>query len=131
MRTISLVLTCCLWIGTASAQDPAAEVRLAIEAQMQAARKGDAAAYGRYFADDVRWVGGGGVVYSKQQRIDRLKGQTVPSRVENVDVKVHGDTALAVFEAIFDSGTRQRVARTYMKRDGRWQLVLHAAVEFK
>jgi ketosteroid isomerase-like protein len=131
MRTISLVLACCVWAGAASAQDPAAEVRQAIEGQLQAAKKGDAAAYGRYFADDARWVGGDGVVYTKTQRIDRVKAQTVPSRVENVDVKVHGDTALAVFETIFDDGIRQRVARTYLKRDGRWQLALHAAVQLK
>jgi ketosteroid isomerase-like protein len=132
MRTIPLVLACCLWVGTARAQDPAAEVKQAMEALRQAAEKRDAALWSRYATDDLRFVGGDGVVWTKKQRLDALvKGAPAPTRFENIDVKVHGDTALVVADSVFASGNRNRIVRTFMKLDGRWQLVLHAGIAVK
>ena len=97
----------------------------------EAALKGDAAGYGRNIADDLRWIGPDGTIITKQQRLDDLVKQPGAPRLGNIDAKVQGDTALVVFDSTFDDGRRQRNARTYIKRDGRWPLVLHASVPLK
>jgi hypothetical protein len=131
-RVVGAVVLGLFGAALLSAQDPAAEVRQALEATRQAAVKGDVATYARYAGDDLRWVGGDGMVLTKQQRLDALaKAPGGPTRYENVDIKVQGDTALVIADAIFADGNRNRLVRTLMKRDGRWQMVLHAGISLK
>jgi hypothetical protein len=132
MRTISLVFACCVWAGTASAQDAAAEVKQEIEAMARTAGKGDVTTYGASLSDDLRWVNPDGTVITKAQRLEVVAKATGGGpRFENVDVKVQGNTAAALFDTIFPDGRRLRAARTYTKRDGRWVLMLHMAVQLK
>jgi ketosteroid isomerase-like protein len=133
LRALTLVVGGLLVGGTVlSAQDAVSEIRKTLDAQRAAAVAKDAKAYERFLADDLRWVNADGTLNNKQ---DRLKGiptpATPPPTLGEVDIRVSGDWATVVGISTSSNGSRSRHARTYVKRDGRWQLVLLASVPMK
>ena len=132
IRVLSLVVALLSGVGFLSAQDAVSEVRKTMEAQRAAAVAKDAKAYERFLADDLRWVSADGAITTKQ---DRLKGVVAPGgpppTFGELDIKAYGDAATVVTIQTSPNGERARQARTYVKRDGRWQLVLHAVSPLK
>jgi ketosteroid isomerase-like protein len=128
---ISLLLTVLLSGAGAHGQDLSTEVRKAIDNSLLAGQKKDVASLSQYLADDLRWVARDGTVVGKKERIagmsDRGRGPTL----EDVDIQVAGHTALVVMTGLFSNGERMRMVETLLKRDGRWQLVLHASITMK
>jgi ketosteroid isomerase-like protein len=132
LRTLPLVVGLLIGSAILNAQDAVKEVLKAVEDQIAAAQARDAKAYERFLADDLRWVGGpDGTVSTKKDRVQSIaSGATVPTFRE-IDVKVSGDVATLVAIQTFPDGQRSRVSRAYVKRDGRWLLLLHASSPMK
>jgi len=93
-----------------------------------AAAAKDVKAYERFIADDLRWVNADGSIWSKQDRLKAIPTAEGVPTLEQADIKVYGDAATVVGAT---NGGRNRMVRTYVKRDGRWQLVLHAGFPMK
>jgi uncharacterized protein (TIGR02246 family) len=121
----------------AALADDEADLRALDRDWAQATIKGDAAALGRIFADDLRYVHGNGSIENKQQFLAALKrgGMKYHSiDFEEVGVRVLGDSAVVTSTPrirIFIDGKEQdfkaRFLRVYLKRNGRWQLTFHQA----
>jgi len=87
----------------------------------------------RYLADEFVGVDSSGSLYRKQQDMQELKDGTFALksfRTEGVQVRFFGDSAIVTGRNTATSvykGTEQtdtiRYADTFLKRDGRWQLV--------
>ena len=132
IRGLSLVVGLLIGGTVLVAQDAVSEVRKAMNDSRAAAAARDAKAYERFVAEDLRWVNTDGTVSSKQDRLKAVTGPgTGPPAFGEMDIKVSGDTATVVLSQTFPNGDRARQARTWVKRDGRWQLLLHAAVPMK
>ena len=109
------------------AQNAERDVRKAIEDGNAAARRTDKGGYARFLADDLVWVDADGKEFSKHQRLDQMKSPSVAPAVSDMGVRVHGEaaTVTGVLTSSTD-GAKSRMARTLIRRDGRWQLALHA-----
>jgi ketosteroid isomerase-like protein len=125
------LLLAVLTTGAGARQDASAAVRKAIDDSLLAGQAKNVAYLTQYLADDLRWVMADGTVVGKKERIagatDGGRGPTL----ENVDIEVAGDTALVVMTGLFSRGDRLRMVETLVRREGRWQLVLHASVATK
>ncbi len=126
-RVAGAIVVGLLGAAVLSAQDAASEVRKAVEGQRAAAVAKDAKAYERFLADDLRWVNPDGSMNTKQERVKAVATGSGPPTFGELDIKVYGDAATLVTVQTNSEGVRSRLTRTYIKRDGRWQLVLHAA----
>lgn len=103
-------------------------------ARIAALVAGDFDALERHVGEDMQYVSAAGVVQTKAQVFAGFRSGDL--RLErqdpgDVDVRVYGDTAIAGYRA--DSVTLDRGRRiegatycssVYVRRDGRWQLVL-------
>jgi ketosteroid isomerase-like protein len=106
------------------------EVRKVLDDGLAAYKRGDKAAYGRYLADELRWIVPDGTIRTKQEWLAGMGG-TGPTWTD-VEIQVIGSVALVTAVATSSDGkNRSRAARTLVKRDGRWQLVLHAQTPMK
>jgi len=128
----AIALTLVLPIRTTLAAQSASteEIRKVLANAVAVAKQGDKAEYGRYLADDLRWMGVDGTIHAKQDRLARLGAGGGPTW-SDIDIKVIGDTALVTAIATSADGRRSRATRTLMKLDGRWQLVLHGETALK
>jgi hypothetical protein len=116
-------------VALSARQDVASEVRKVMDGARAAAAAKDVKAYERFIADDLRWVNADGSIWSKQDRLKAiLTAEGAPPTLDQADIKVYGDAATVVGAT---NGGRNRMVRTYVKRDGRWQLVLHAGFPIK
>jgi uncharacterized protein (TIGR02246 family) len=129
----SLILALAL-VPAAQAQSAVADqIRKLEEELRQAAVKGDTAVFERILADDYRNVNARGLVRSKSDILADFKSgaaKTESLALENIQVKVYGDTAVLTADRTAkstlkgqDTGGRQRQIRVYVKRNGRWQAV--------
>jgi len=101
----------------------------------QATLKSDPSANEKYLADDYHTItAANGKAYSKQEVIDRLKSGAVKYSQINVssqDVVMYGnDLAISHGEANVkattdgkDSSGKYHLARTWLKRNGKWQAI--------
>jgi ketosteroid isomerase-like protein len=136
MRTLTRRVVVAVVVGllgavVLSAQDAASEVRKVMDGARAAAAAKDAKAYERFIADDLRWVQADGRVWTKQERLKDIPTAGTPPTLNEADIKVAGDVATVVSSTTASDGSRNRVVRTYVKRDGRWQLLLHAGFPMK
>ena len=102
---------------------------------IQATIKGDPSANEKYLADDYHTItAANGKAYSKQEVIDRLKSGAVKYSQINVssqDVVMYGnDLAISHGEANVkattdgkDTSGKYHFARTWLKRNGKWQAI--------
>ena len=103
-------------------------------ARIAALVAGDIDTLERYVGEDMQYVSVAGVVQTKAQVFAGFRSGDV--RLErqdpgDLDVRVYGDTAIAGYRAdsvTLDRGKRiegtTRCTSVYVRRDGRWQLVL-------
>jgi hypothetical protein len=129
-RVVVAVVVVFLGAAVLGAQDAASDVRKVMDAARAAAAAKDAKAYESLIADDLRWVNTDGTIWNKQQRLKEIPAGGTPPALEDADIKVHGDAATVVGVTKSANG-QSRLVRTYVRRDGRWQLVLHAAFPLK
>jgi ketosteroid isomerase-like protein len=104
------------------------------QARIDALVAGDIDTLDRYVGDDMRYVSATGSVQTKAQVFAAFRSGEV--RLErqdpsDLDVRIHADTAIVGYRAdsvTIDRG--KRIAGTthctsvYVRRDGRWQLVV-------
>ena len=116
-----------LSVVAAPAENAEQDVRKAIEDGNAAAKRTDKAGYARFLADDLTWVGEDGKEFTKQQRLDGMQSPSTAPTITDMRVRVYGEAA-AVIGTLTSAGNgrKSRMVRTMVKRDGRWQLVLHA-----
>ena len=127
MRGLIVVATVFLFAAPAlTAQTPEQEVIRAVEDANAYARAHNTAAYAQFLADDVVWINPRGAIVDKQQRLKAIINPPNPRTVNTTElVHVYGDAAVLVVTATGADGSKRRLVRTLVKRDGRWQLVLH------
>jgi ketosteroid isomerase-like protein len=132
IRVVSLVVGVLVSSAWVSAQDAVSEVRQAMEAIRAAELAKDAKAVAPLLADDLRWLSNYGTVYTKEERLQRVATPAgAPPNYGDLDIRIVGDAATVAALATFADGSRVQVLRAFVKQDGRWQLVLHAAVRTK
>jgi hypothetical protein len=127
--------------GSGAAQDYATiqqEIKESIRQRHAAYLRGDREAYRQYISDRCYFAGVGGVDTAAQQ-LESVKpavGEKLGLELlGDVSVQVYGSTAIATYaqnkKHIYGSQTLNAtvgVADTYIKKDGRWLLILHAEV---
>lgn len=115
-----------------AAQSREQEIIRAVEDANRAARAHDAVAYGRFLADDVIWINANGSIVGKEQRLKAIINPPNPRTVGDTEVvHFYQDTAVLVALATRADGSKRRLVRTLVKRDGRWQLVLHTEFDVR
>ena len=127
---VALVMGLLGAVALGAGQDAVSDVRKVMDGARAAAAAKDAKTYAGFIADDLRWINADGSVWSKQERLKAIPTAGPPPALEQADIQVHGDSATVVGTTKSENG-RSRMVRTYVKRDGRWQLVLHAAYPMK
>ena len=122
-----------MFVGvTLLAQTTRDEVMRAEESLRQASMKGDKTAYASLLADEFTWTFIDGRVIDKKQRIDSLPARGIDVTSKEVRVQQYENTAVVVGRAELIMGGRpitERFVRIWVKRDGRWQLVLFQATQ--
>jgi ketosteroid isomerase-like protein len=101
----------------------------------QALQKGDVATLDRIYSDDVVYANASGALLTKAQHLAELKARTLNFRSfvhENVQVAVHGDTAVltGISKSVVEyqgsvSSSNRRFLNVFNKRDGHWLVVAH------
>ena len=114
-------------------KDPKGTERYILESERQWAESvatGDTSAIQRILADDFIGVDPKGGLYNKQQMIDETRNAPkyfVSNRLNDVKVRFYGNTAIAQGSETWEkrSGERGRFVwtDTWLRRDGRWQIV--------
>jgi ketosteroid isomerase-like protein len=113
-----------------AAQSAEQDIRQAVEGANKAALAHNIEAYARFLADDLIWLAPTGNIISKPERLKAIVAPPNPRTMGEIErVQVYGDTAILVANATRADGSRRRLVRTLVKRDGRWQLVLHAEAD--
>lgn len=112
---------------------PDQEVRKVERAWLDAYEKRDVEAMNAIVADDFTITFSDGGMQTKPQIIESLKrpgGSTSKFRTENVQSRVYGDTVILIGLVISEwqqdgkaMTDRSRYTDTYVKRNGRWQVV--------
>lgn len=109
------------------------ELRKITDELISATLSGDLKVYDRYLADDYLETDENGVVSTKAQVIANFQSPPAVAKptidVEDVKVRVYGDTAVMSFRGNFraEVGGQKifesfRITDVYMRRNGRWQL---------
>jgi hypothetical protein len=129
--SICLLLAAATMLSTASGQADVKDEVLKTEAAFNAAKlNNDIAALDRILADEYigvnQWGGGN---RNKQETLELFKSFQTSSLVpRGLSVRVSGDTAV-VHGSMTESGTwTYSFLRTYVKRQGRWQLLSMAQI---
>ena len=136
-KIIPILMLLLLTVGYASAQDKAAdEVRKVERAWLDAYEKYDAKAMDEIVAEDFAITFTDGSIQTKKQIMGWIKSPRQPNApvskfyTEDVQARVYGDTVVltgrVVSEWMKDGKTvreQNRYTDTYVKRNGRWQVV--------
>ena len=131
--------------GAQQTASPEQTLRALLTEFLDAAGRGDKAVFERFFADDVIYTRATGMVVTKAdilKSLDAPRPADAPKMTysaEDVNVRVHGDTAIVNFQlvgigsrSLMDSRievTKYRNTGTFMLRGGRWQVVAWQATK--
>ncbi len=132
-KTVLFFLLIFLACGYASAQNTAAdEVRKLERAWLDAYEKNDAKAMNEIVADDFTITFPDGSIQTKKQILSSLSANSPAYKfyTEDVQARAYGDTVVLIGRVITewqrDGKTmreQNRYTDTYVKRNGRWQVV--------
>jgi len=136
-RVIAATLLLCS-LTAAAAPPPsttAAELTTLLKQFLEAAGRSDRAMFVRFFADDVIYTRGSGVVVTKPQILANIdtraaEGQSTYT-AEDITVHEYGDTAVVAFrlEGRTEHADKSveaahfRNTGTFMRRNGQWQAI--------
>ena len=139
-RTFGLIimLAMLLPMGCATSRNSAKEaqrqVLLTDDARIRARTSGDAQTLARIYADDYMLVTAEGAVRTKEIQMSELRSgelQFRPVEILERAVRIYNDSAIVlsrerstIIRNGQDIGGDFRVTRVYVRRDGRWQLVV-------
>lgn len=137
-RVLTLLIVALLFSGLGLAKDSAdtkQELTQMLHAFLDGAAKNDKAAFERFFAPDVIYTRGVGVVIDRQSILDSLTppkaGEPVPT-YDADDIVIHdsGDVAILNFRLVVHSNEKDknetayyRNTGTFQKRNGKWQVI--------
>ena len=144
-RSVMVVaVVCCLSaIGTLAQTKAGQEVTALLQEFMSAAGRGDRTVFDKFFADDVIYTRATGAVITKADIMKSL-GKSAPasegkSTYSAKDTTLHeyGDTVIVAFRlqgrTEYPDGrvetAHYRNTGTFLKRDGRWQVVAWQATK--
>jgi hypothetical protein len=119
--------------ASALAQTLEDQVRAANQAIMAAGLRGDQRAFGTLVADELQWIRATGEVLGKAEYTKTINPGIAKSQRTFTDerVTIYGDIALLICRSDFISPQGQkraeRVLRAFIRRDGQWLLLRHAA----
>ena len=148
MRALTATILLTLMLGSAFAitqESVAASVQKLERAWLDAYEQHDAKAMDAIVADDFTITFPDGSVQTKSQIMMLVKsprrpdGPAMKFRTEKVEPRAYGDVVILVGIVITEhqrdgrttSETRQRYTDTYVKRNGRWQVVASHLSEIK
>ena len=139
MKAITALILLTLTLGTAVAfpQENAVEAVKKLErAWLDAYEQHDTKAMDAIVADDFTITFPNGGLQTKPQIITSLKGprpagRSIKFQTEDVQARAYGDTVILIGRVVTQyqrdgqtvSKEEQRYTDTYVKRDGRWQVV--------
>lgn len=132
-----IILTLIVGCGEVMAQDAASQVQKLERAWLDAYEQHNVKAMEAIVADDFTITFPNGGMQTKPQIIAALKsprpadGRSMKFRTEEVQPRAYGDVVILVGLVVTEyqrdgktvSENRQRYTDTYVKRDGRWQVV--------
>ena len=131
--TFVLTLLSSLFIAGQNLTPPEQDVRKLERAWLDAYEKKDVAAMTAIVADDFTITYSDGSILTKPPIIESLKrsgGTTFKFTTENVQSRVYGDTVILIGLVISEwkdndkpMTDRSRYTDTYVKRNGKWQVV--------
>ena len=119
--------------ASALAQGLDEQVKAANQAIIAAGLRGDQQAFATLVADELQWIRGTGEVLGKAEFTKTINPGIAKSQrtFTEESVAVYGDIALLVCRSDFISQGGQkraeRVLRAFIRRDGQWLLLRHAA----
>jgi ketosteroid isomerase-like protein len=141
VRAVLVVVAAVVAVSTGFAQDPTAAAKdiRAIERQWNEARvEADVATLDRILAPDWTVTHGDGTINTKAEYLADLKSGarqfSADVKEDDLTVRVYGDTAVA--SGLSDStvtyngkpsGGALRFTRVYVRRDGRWVMIVSHA----
>ena len=137
-RLLTSLFVALLLAGFSAAKDTSdtkQELTQMLRAFLDGAAKNDKAAFERFFAPDVIYTRGVGVVIDRQSILDSLTppkpGEPVPTYdAEEIVVHESGDVAILNFRLVVHSNEKDkneaayyRNTGTFQKRNGKWQVI--------
>ena len=139
IKSLTLLILLTTAAYTASAQktttpkEAEQDVRRLERSWLDAYEKRDAAAMSAIVADDFTITFPDGSIQTKQQVVDSIKqpgGPAMKFRTENVQSRVYGDTVILIGLVVSEwkqgdqlMSDRSRYTDTYVRRNGKWQVV--------
>ena len=136
---VVILLQCSSLLGQSPAGPPVskgdqsraeAEIRQLLKDLAPGSSKSDAKELERLYADEFTAINAHGQVLNKAETIaGRVSGRSSAQlyEVEEVTIQIYGDTAIAKTSTRIEANTlngRFRHLRVFMKRDGRWQIIV-------
>jgi ketosteroid isomerase-like protein len=122
-----------LFHQSAFAQTEVDQVKAVNQAIMAAGLRGDQFAFARLVADELAWIRATGEVLGKAEYTKTINSGIAASQRTFTEetVAIYGDIALLVCRSDFISPQGQkraeRVLRAFIRRNGQWLLLRHAA----
>jgi ketosteroid isomerase-like protein len=119
--------------SSAFAQTEVDQVKAANQAIMAAGLRGDQNTFARLVADELQWIRATGEVLGKAEYTKTINPGIAASQRTFTDeaVAIYGDVALLICRSDFISPQGQkraeRVLRAFVRRNGQWLLLRHAA----
>jgi len=137
---LGLILGCPAAFAVAAESEGATEVRHLLQEFITGAGQGDPALFQRFFADDLLYTRGSGVLVTKASILDSLRAPPGPEKssytAEDVTLHEYGDTIVVAFRLEGRTELRGKVERVhfrntgvFLRRDGRWQAVAWQATK--
>jgi len=133
MMAIAVSVLPTVFQASALAQTLEDQVRAANQAIMAAGLRGDQHAFGALVADELQWIRATGEVLGKAEYTKTINPGIAKSQrtFTEESVTIYGDIALMVCRSDYISPQGQkraeRVLRAFIRRDGQWLLLRHAA----
>ena len=135
LAVVAVLLSGCVSPAGGIKGDPITVLKQLDQERIQAQIGADAAALDRLYAEDFIGIGPSGTVRAKAQVLadftsGRLRFQTITT--DDVQWRVYGDTAVETGRSTMNGQDRgktvprdNRFTRVWVKRQGRWQLVMN------
>ena len=136
LMAIAVSVSASLLPASGLAQTADDHVKAANQAIIAAGLRGDQQAFATLVADDLQWIRATGEVLGQAEFTKTINPGIARSQRTFTDesVAVYGDIALLVCRSDFISqgqNRAERILRVFIRRDGQWLLLRHAATPLR
>jgi len=136
MKRLLLVLLTLALASLAHAATPAEQELIDLQQRIDdAVAAGDGAFLQEAYAADFRFKHGTGLVDSKEswlKGVEKNKGNFLSRAHSDVEAEIHGDVGIAAGKLKVvrkdNHGYLLDYVRAFVRRDGRWQMIMHRTV---